>query len=136
MAKTGRPKIKIDWAEFDKLCTMQCSLREIAGWFDVSEDTIERRVVETFGITFAEQYDKKRARGKIALRRKQYDVAMSGSVPMLIFLGKQYLGQSDKVEQVGELNNVIQLAYAAPSRASGKHSNNQHVQPNSDSLPD
>jgi hypothetical protein len=33
-----------------------------------------------------------------SLRRKQLQVAMSGSVPMLIWLGKQLLGQTDRQE--------------------------------------
>lgn len=94
----GRPKIEIDWDEFDKLCNMQCTLVEIAGWFDCSEDTIERRVKEKYEITFAERYKKKSAKGKISLRRKQMEVASSGNVTMLIWLGKQYLNQRDKRE--------------------------------------
>ena len=35
---------------------------------------------------------------KIALKKKQFDMAMKGNVPMLIWLGKQYLGQMDKQE--------------------------------------
>jgi len=98
MSNMGRPKIEIDWDEFNKLCNMQCTLVEIAGWFDCSEDTIERRVKEKYEITFAEHYKKKSAKGKISLRRKQTDIALNGNVTMLIWLGKQYLDQSDKRE--------------------------------------
>ena len=35
---------------------------------------------------------------KIALRKKQIEMAMDGNVQMLIWLGKQYLGQQDKQE--------------------------------------
>ena len=35
---------------------------------------------------------------KLALRKKQFDIAMQGNVQMLIWLGKQYLEQSDKQE--------------------------------------
>ena len=35
---------------------------------------------------------------KIELRQKQWELAMMGNVQMLIWLGKQYLGQSDKVD--------------------------------------
>ena len=31
----------------------------------------------------------------VALRKQQFDMAMKGDVRMLIWLGKQYLGQSD-----------------------------------------
>lgn len=105
----SRPRVKIDWAEFDKLCALQCSQREIASWFDCSEDTIERAVKREKGESFAEYFEQKRGKGKIALRRKQYEVAMSGNVALLIWLGKQYLGQSDKqeIEHAGE--SVIRI---------------------------
>ena len=107
MAKRG-PKIKtVNWTEFDKLCALQCSLREIAGWFNVSEDTIERIVVREKGIKFADYFSQKKSHGKIALRRKQYETAMSGSVPLLIWLGKQYLGQSEKVETKQEIDATV-----------------------------
>ena len=32
---------------------------------------------------------------KVALRKKQWEKAMEGDTRMLIFLGKQYLGQQD-----------------------------------------
>lgn len=106
MAKRG-PKIKtVNWTEFDKLCALQCSLREIAGWFNVSEDTIENIVKREKGIKFSEYFAQKKSHGKIALRRKQYETAMSGSVPLLIWLGKQYLGQSEKVERPDEENKT------------------------------
>ena len=36
--------------------------------------------------------------GKASLRRKQYEVAMGGNCTMLVWLGKQYLGQTDKID--------------------------------------
>jgi len=105
MAEMGRPRIEIDWKEFDKLCGMQCTLVEIAGWFDCSEDTIERRVKEEYGITFAEHYRKRSSKGKISLRRRQLEVAMSGNPTMLIWLGKQMLNQKDRHEEA-DLGNA------------------------------
>lgn len=96
MAKMGRKKLEIDWEQFDKLCFIQCTLREIASWFDCSEDTIERRVTEEQGMRFAEYYDKKRGKGLVSLRRKQFDAALNGNTTLMIFLGKQYLGQKDQ----------------------------------------
>jgi hypothetical protein len=101
--KGGRPRLEIDWDEFDKLAILQCTLKEIAAWFKVSEDTIERRVKEKHNKSFAEHLDQRRCPGKTSLRRKQFQVAMSGNVSMLIWLGKQWLGQSDKMEQKTEL---------------------------------
>ena len=95
----ARPRKEIDWDEFDKLCGMQCTCREIAGWFEVSEDTIERACIREKKLGFAEYAEQKRNPGKIGIRRKQYEIAMKGNVGMLIWLGKQYLGQADKLEE-------------------------------------
>ena len=43
--------------------------------------------------------DKKK---KKALEEKQYEVAMEGNVQMLIWLGKQHLGQSEKPSDIKE----------------------------------
>ena len=99
MAKRGPKRIEIDWKEFDKLALMQCTLNEVAAWFECSPDTIENRVKEEHGVKFSDYYAEKRNRGKIALRRAQWQAATSGNTSMMIFLGKQYLEQSDKVEQ-------------------------------------
>ena len=42
---------------------------------------------------------------KIALRKKQWELAMSGDTKMLIFLGKQVLGQTDNPPR--KFNNPI-----------------------------
>ena len=44
----------------------------------------------------------------MSLRRKQYEVALSGNPSMLIWLGKNVLGQSDQVQQdVRDLPPVV-----------------------------
>jgi len=94
----GRPRIEIDWEQFDKLCMIQCTLPEIACFFNCSPDTIERRVKDTHDTNFAAYFELKRGTGKISLRRKQFETAMSGNVAMLIWLGKNWLGQKDRRE--------------------------------------
>lgn len=98
MAKNGRPQIKINWEEFDKLCALQCTLAEISSWFQCSEDTIERACKRDQKMGFADYFRQKASKGLISLRRKQYELAMTGDKIMLIWLGKQYLGQKDKSE--------------------------------------
>lgn len=94
----GRPGIGIDWAEFDRLCEVQCTLAELAAHFRVSEDTVERAVRRDHGTSFADYFAQKRKAGFVSLRRKQWELAMAGNATMLIFLGKQLLGQSDRHE--------------------------------------
>lgn len=90
----GRPKIEIDKDEFEKLCGIQCTKQEISDFFGVSEDTIERWCLRTYGEKFAVIFRQKRGRGRVSLRRNQWRLAES-NVTMAIFLGKQYLNQSD-----------------------------------------
>ena len=43
---------------------------------------------------------------KLALRKKQFDVAMQGNVQMVIWLGKQYLEQSDTQDQLQNVRPI------------------------------
>jgi len=95
----ARPKLDIDSVQVKKLAIMQCTNVEIAAFFDCDEATIRKR--------FSDILTKGREVGKITLRRKQWQVALSGNVALLIFLGKQYLGQSDKNEIGGKDGNPI-----------------------------
>lgn len=92
----ARPRKEIDWETVRKLCAIQCTGEEIASILDIDYDTLQRAVKREFNMSFADYFKKHSANGKISLRRKQYEVATSGNVPMLIWLGKQYLDQKDK----------------------------------------
>lgn len=93
----ARPKIPIDQKQFEKLCHIQCTLNEIAGYFSCSPDTIENWCKATYKMGFSDVYEQKRGFGKISLRRSQFRMAETNPT-MAIWLGKQYLGQSDKNE--------------------------------------
>ena len=105
MARTGRPKVPIDEEQFKGLCRIQCTLTEIADWFKCSEDTIERWCKKQYKTTFAEAYKMHSVNGKISLRRTQFKMA-EHSVPMAIWLGKQYLGQKEVIEQTTDETSV------------------------------
>jgi len=90
----GRPRTQIDQNQFENLCKLQCTLSEISGWFGCSEDTIERWCKRTYKERFKAVYAAKREAGKISLRRAQFRLAETNAA-MAIFLGKQYLGQTD-----------------------------------------
>lgn len=90
----GRHKIIIDQAEFEKLCSMQCTETEIAGWFSCSIETLNKWCKATYKRTFNDIFHEKREGGKASLRRRQWNLAETNAA-MAIFLGKNYLGQSD-----------------------------------------
>ena len=110
--RTGRPRIKIDKKDFEKLCAMQCTLNEFCGWFDCSEDTIERWCKEEYGKTFAEVFKLKREKGRISLRRSQWQLAEKNTA-MAIFLGKQYLGQRDSFPEEQQDSKALEALIKA-----------------------
>ena len=108
--KGGRPKKIIDQEQFEKLCGFQCTQEEICSWFDVTDKTLTSWCKETYGESFSEVYNKKREKGKISLRRAQFQLATK-SAAMAIFLGKNYLGQTDRIEQiVTQIEDLTPLA--------------------------
>ncbi|WPY01511.1 hypothetical protein Trichorick_01424 (plasmid) [Candidatus Trichorickettsia mobilis] len=90
--------IEIDFKLVQKLCEIQCTGEEIASVLGVSYDTLVRRIKEQGYDNFAEYYKKNSQVGKASLRRMQWGSAAKGNVPMQIWLGKQFLGQKDKIE--------------------------------------
>lgn len=116
MARTGRPPVQIDKRKFENLCAIHCTKDEIAGIFDCSPDTIENFCKKTYfdekgePMTFSATFKRYSAGGKASLRRTQFRLAEK-SAAMAIFLGKQYLGQTDKIEQtVTEVEDLSPLA--------------------------
>ena len=105
----ARPVIEIKKEQFESLCNLQCTLDEIAGFFKCSSDTIERWCKRTYGEGFADTYKIYSQNGKISLRRYQYKLAEKNP-SMAIWLGKQWLGQTDKIEQTTSFENLDILA--------------------------
>jgi hypothetical protein len=87
--KRGRPKKFIDLELVKKLAHIQCTYNEIASTLGVSVDTLMRHK------DFAATYKEGAEGGRKSLRRMQFESANRGNVVMQIWLGKQYLNQSD-----------------------------------------
>jgi hypothetical protein len=84
----ARPVKEIDPEKVRLLASAFCTNEEIAAKLEVSADTLTRR--------YADALKEGRDTAKGSLRVLQFQAAKRGSVPMLIWLGKQYLGQSDR----------------------------------------
>ena len=104
----GRPKLEFDYEELRKLGELQCTYAEIAAFFGCHVDTIRDRTKtdEEFSNALLRGYEQ----GKMSLRRYQWRSAQKGNVKMLIWLGKQYLGQRDipkEDEDNGALDKLV-----------------------------
>ena len=89
--KRGRPKKHVDLELVEKLAHIQCTYSEIASTLGVSVDTLTRNK------DFAATYKRGAESGRKSLRRMQFESANKGNITMQIWLGKQYLAQSDYV---------------------------------------
>lgn len=92
----------------------------IAEFFKTENDTLCRWVKREYNCTFADLKAQKHSNMKLKLAGKQFEVAMGGNIAMLIWLGKQYLGQSDKSEttSVVKLEDMIAEEPASLLRSS------------------
>lgn len=102
----ARPPKEIDQTEFEKLCGLQCTKEEICGWFTVTDKTLENWCRKTYKRGFSEVFAEKRGLGKVSLRRAQFRLAEKNAA-MAIFLGKNYLGQSDNPQIVDNPDNAV-----------------------------
>jgi hypothetical protein len=94
----ARPLAEIDWDQVDKLCAIHCTGEEQAAVLGVDYDTLNRACKREHKVSFAEYFKQKASHGKMSLRRKQYTTAMDGNTTMLVWLGKNWLGQRDQPE--------------------------------------
>ena len=108
MAKIGRPRIKIDWEQVDRMCAMHCTGEEQAAVLGVDYDTLNRACKRNHNKSFAEYFKQKSATGKMSLRRRQFTTAMDGNTSMMIWLGKNWLGQKDQAEVTTTQTESIQ----------------------------
>lgn len=92
----GRPKKDISPEQVENLAAIQCTDLEICAVLGISHDTLMRRKREP---AFMEALENGRAKGRASLRRAQFKAATSGNTALLVWLGKQFLGQSDKLDQ-------------------------------------
>jgi len=90
--------VELDWKLLDSILMFKASLEDCADICGCSSRTITRNIEKEKGMTFSEYRTRKMAKVRTNLASKQYQVAMSGNVSMLIWLGKQWLGQKDKHE--------------------------------------
>jgi len=96
----ARPRLSIDPAQVEELAAIMCTQAEMATVLGCSVKTLERR--------FGRAIEKGKARAATSLRRKQWQLAEKGNVTMLIWLGKQYLGQRDRPELEGDARSAAE----------------------------
>lgn len=111
----GRPRLVLNAAGLklvEKLSAVMCTDEEIEDILEVSLDTLNAEHNKT---AFQEAKKKGKSSGKASLRRWQFKGAEKGNASLLIWLGKQYLGQTDKQEIEQTNNKPITINVSAAS---------------------
>lgn len=106
MARKKTTWTTADKAKFRELCGCFATRDEICATFGISPKTLNRLINEYLHdeiapdsdehVTFQDAFQTYSAAARGSLRSKQFELAMNGDKTMLIFLGKNYLGQTDK----------------------------------------
>lgn len=128
--------IKVDWDDAALLCSVHCTMKEVADQFNIAQSSLEEHCRRDQGVSWAEFYERYQSKGKISLRRAMWHKALGmAGVPlrdtngvilrdvkgqvqwevapvaidtgMAIFLSKNVLGMTDKVEQTGKQEIII-----------------------------
>lgn len=102
--KTKHKADKIDPEECTKLAAMGCNMQEMADFFSCSVDTLERN--------FADAINLGRSKGRISVKRKLFEKAMTGDLGAIIWWGKNFAGMSDKLETKQEIKSGLTIEFS------------------------
>lgn len=97
--RVGRPPVNLDWKLLNSILQYGATILDCSDICEISEDVIQKRIKKEYKMTFTEYRKKKMSKTRLKLRQKQTEMALAGNVALLIWLGKNMLGQSDKVEE-------------------------------------
>lgn len=86
--KLGKPPTILDEVLLHKMASEDCTVAEIAAHMNCARSTIYEN--------YADVLRKGRDDGNSSLKRRMFEVAMSGNVTMLVWLSKQRLGYKDQ----------------------------------------
>ena len=87
----GVKDVEIDAETVEKLGVIHCTQDDLAMYFGCDRAIITRRFQKQPELR--EAFERGQVAGKVNLRRRQIELAQRGNVAMLIWLGKQFLGQ-------------------------------------------
>lgn len=97
MARPKGTEKQIDIDQMKMWARAGATIPEMAKRLGVGHATLERRLQKP---EFRQALEEAKAEMYISLRSKQVAMALGGNVTMLIWLGKQYLGQKDKMDHL------------------------------------
>lgn len=120
--KTGPKPRTYDWQKIANMFAIGCNMEEVANVEGISSDYLRIACERENHMTLKQFMMKHRDTGKLSLRRAQYRSAIEkGNVAMQIWLGKNWLGQSDKIDHTSQEKPRIVLNYENPNGIDSNH---------------
>jgi hypothetical protein len=105
--KAGRKPREYDKSIFEGLCEIQCTVDEMESVLRTDQRTLDKWCKRTYKDSFSTTYKRYSSSGKTSLRRFQFNQSKRNA-SMAIWLGKQWLGQCDKIDHLeNKMNTVI-----------------------------
>jgi len=108
--KTGRKKIEINWDVAAELAAAGCDGAEVADYIGTHRETFYRKCKEDLGVGWETFARRCYSSGNAQLKKRQFDKGMSGSVPMLIWLAQQRLGQYERSALAVNVQSDVNLS--------------------------
>jgi hypothetical protein len=109
----GAPRKVIDADVARRAASIGCTRDEIAAVCGVSPASLYAALKENPQLEA--DIEEGRNQGRATLRRHQWQQAVAGNPTMLIWLGKQLLGQKDRVELAGDPNKPLNYVVRTPT---------------------
>jgi len=115
----SRPQADIDWDIVSEYLEAGCSGAEIAAMLGISAATLYDRCQTDNGLMFSEYSQQKKEKGDLILKKVQFESAIKDKDrTMLIWLGKQRLGQKEKAEQDIKVEGGINILFKPANEGS------------------
>jgi len=110
----GRNAVKLDYGIVDTALYYGATIEQIRFLLEskgtkVTTKTIQRAIERDKKVPFSKYREYVQGGIKLKLAQKQVEVAMAGNVSMLIWLGKNLLGQSDTPHIKDEEQNELEF---------------------------
>lgn len=111
--RAGRPSKSLDWSKIDFYLEAGSTGTQVAANLGIHPNTLYERCAQEKKMTFTDYSQLKKSSGHSKILGKQYAKALQGDNSMLIWVGKQQLGQRDEIKTVqqfdGKLGNLLDV---------------------------
>jgi len=99
-ARKPGPEVRaMDWERISKMAAMQCTIEEICAVEGISREWLTMLCEREHSMKIGPYVESYRYQGRVSLRRAQFKSAIENqNVQMQIWLGKNVLQQSEKIE--------------------------------------